>query len=108
MVLAKPLYSNNNKLLLGAGNHQPPDVKRKYEANEIYRYAEIVAVADTYVNLITAAWYKKAMTPYAALSRIIHAMSDTLNRPISRKLCDVIVPYPTGAAIRIIHCSQLD
>ncbi|MFH1733498.1 MAG: HD domain-containing phosphohydrolase [bacterium] len=90
------------------GEHLPPVSKRKYAANEIYHYAEIVSVADAYVNLVTGAWYKRPMTPDAALSRIIHAMSDTLNRPVSRMLAKIILPFPTGAPVRITHCAMIE
>jgi HD-GYP domain-containing protein (c-di-GMP phosphodiesterase class II) len=88
------------------GYHRPPLKETKYKEGEIYRYAEIVSVVDTYVSLTTGAWYEKPLSPDDALTTMKNEMGKALNRIITTALAKIVVAFPTGSTVRIAQNSS--
>ena len=85
------------------GENRPPlkDFSRK---NVIHRFAEIVAVADTYDMLITGRSGRSPKnTVQDALKKIIQMGGARLNSEIVKTLVSIVPVYPVGARIRIIN-----
>jgi HD-GYP domain-containing protein (c-di-GMP phosphodiesterase class II) len=85
------------------GENRPPlkDFSRK---NVIHRFAEIVAVADTYDMLITGRSGRGPKnTVQDALKKIIQMGGARLNSEIVKTLVSIVPVYPVGARIRIIN-----
>jgi HD-GYP domain len=85
------------------GENRPPlkDFSRK---NVIHRFAEIVAVADTYDMLITG---RNNCGPkhsvQDALKKIILMGGAKLNSEIVKMLVSIVPVYPVGARIRVLN-----
>ena len=85
------------------GENRPPlkDFSRK---NVIHRFAEIVAVADTYDMLITGRSGRGPKnTVQDALKKIIQMGGARLNSEIVKTLVSIVPVYPVGARIRVIN-----
>jgi HD-GYP domain-containing protein (c-di-GMP phosphodiesterase class II) len=85
------------------GENRPPmkDFSRK---NVIHRFAEIVAVADTYDMLITGRSGRcPKHTVRDALKKIIQMGGARLNSEIVKTLASIVPIYPVGARIRVVN-----
>jgi HD-GYP domain-containing protein (c-di-GMP phosphodiesterase class II) len=88
------------------GYHRAPLKDARYKEGEIYHYAEIVSVVNTYVNLTTGGWYEEPLSPDEALTMMKNEMVGSLNRIITSMLARVVVTFPTGSTVRITQCSS--
>ncbi|MBN2035837.1 MAG: hypothetical protein JW768_03765 [Chitinispirillaceae bacterium] len=86
------------------GENLPPlkDFKRK---GLIHRFAEIVAVADTYTMLLAGRSYEGCdRQPVQEALKILVGMSGSLlNAEIIKALLSIIPIYPVGARIRVVN-----
>jgi len=94
-----------------SGDNRPPlkDFSRK---NLINRFAQIVAVANTYDSFISGR-SQEMIDPISAkdaIKEIIKKSGTDLNSDIVRTLCTMVPLYPVGARIRITRSplSQVD
>jgi len=79
------------------GTGQP----RGIAGDEIHLYAKIVAVANTYDNLLTDLSEGRPMLPHEALERL-HAMSETaLDRNVLIEFMRIVSVYPNGISVRL-------
>jgi HD-GYP domain-containing protein (c-di-GMP phosphodiesterase class II) len=89
------------------GENRPPmkDFSRK---KVIHRFAEIVAVADTYDMLISGR-LGPTMGVKDAIRRVLELGETILNKDIVKTLISIVPAYPVGARIRILNAptSQL-
>lgn len=90
------------------GENRPPlkDFSRK---NVIHRFAEIVAVADTYDMLISGRNGSAKHAVQDALKKIIQMAGTKLNSEIVKTLVSIVPVFPVGSRIRIVNApvSQL-
>lgn len=74
---------------------------RGIAGDEIHLYAKIVAVANTYDNLLTDLSEGRPLLPHEALERL-HAMSETaLDRNALIEFMRIVSVYPNGISVRL-------
>lgn len=79
------------------GTGQP----RGISGDEIHLYAKIVAVANTYDNLLTDLSEGRPMQPHEALERL-HALSGTaLDSQVLFEFMRIVSVYPNGISVRL-------
>ncbi len=91
------------------GDNRPP-LKDFCRQHMIHRFAEIVAVAATYDDLLTGRKRSgEKMNPKEAIREIITQGGRILNSEIVKTLVSIVPLYPVGARIRILDAptSQL-
>lgn len=69
----------------------------------MHRYAEIVAVADTYDNLVSPRHLADAKPPDEALKVLIRGAGTQLNKHVVDALITVTPSYPVGALVSIME-----
>jgi len=84
------------------GNNKPPLKEKFILPNQIFRFAEIIAVADMYDNLISGNYYNKYFSPVEALKEIKRESGTGLNSSIVDVLFRVVTKYPAGTNVRIL------
>jgi HD-GYP domain-containing protein (c-di-GMP phosphodiesterase class II) len=85
------------------GENRPPlkDFSRK---KVIHRFAEIVAVADTYEMLTSGRpHYGEPHSAQDAIKTVIQSAGTKLNSEVVKMLVSIIPLYPTGARVRIVN-----
>jgi len=86
------------------GNNDTPTKRLSPEKGMIHRYAEIAAVADTYIALTSPRPHQATpKSPEQAIRTLITAASSQLNRTIIDTLITIIPVYPVGTRIVIIQ-----
>ncbi len=84
------------------GDNTFPEKKRNMEKGKIHRYAEIAAVADTYVGLVSPRpGCGHAKSPDEAMRTLITGAGSHLNRKVVDAILSCIQIYPTGARVVI-------
>ncbi len=90
------------------GENRPPmkDLMRK---GVIHRFAEIVAVADTFDTLCSGRNGNAGIDVREAMKRLIELSGQVLNSDIVKTLASIVPTFPTGARFRIVEApsSQL-
>ncbi len=86
------------------GDNRPP-LKDFSRHNMIHRFAEIVAVADTYDQFISGRRLEniEACSVQTAIKKIIELSETKLNSEIVKTLLSIAPIYPVGARIRITN-----
>ncbi len=70
----------------------------------IHRFAQIVAVADTYAMLIHGRQhFQQRMDPLHAAKKLVEYSKTKLNADIVKTLLGIFPVYPLGARIKIVH-----
>lgn len=88
-------------------NRQPVRILTK--ENLIHRFAEIVAVADTYDMFINGRkHYSKKLSPGETIKKLIEMAGSKLNSEIVKTLVSIVPAYPVGARIKIVNCPNPD
>lgn len=87
--------------------NQPP-VKSAYKDATKYshRYADILAVANTYDNLINGSWDGTRYSPVDALKLLMNGSTGTWNDHVINALARVVECYPVGAMVKITNTSS--
>jgi len=85
------------------GNNKPPIREKFILPNKIFRFAEIISVADTFENLISGNFYNKWFSPEEALTELIRESGSGLNSSIVDTLFTVVARFPVGSNVRIIR-----
>ncbi len=83
------------------GIGKPPASNRKDDAGFIHRFAEIIAVANVYDNLLTGSFNGKTHTPAEAIARILTGDTGGWNYYVIRALLNVVQCYPVGVTVKI-------
>jgi hypothetical protein len=73
------------------------------EKGRIHRYAEIAAVADTYVSWIAPRPGSPAKTPEEAVKSLILSAGGHLNKSVVDALVTLIPVYPVGSKVVVIR-----
>jgi hypothetical protein len=82
------------------GEGKSPQQGRAYHPGNIYRLAEIIAVADAY-DVLTSGIYGAPLPPEAALVEIIRRNGSEFNAHVIRMLTRVIQIFPVGCQVII-------
>jgi HD-GYP domain-containing protein (c-di-GMP phosphodiesterase class II) len=85
------------------GSHQPPSKHNAPVNGEIFRLAEIVHLADSYLNLTTGRWPLMPISPDDALGELIKASPVSFNAHVVSALSQVIVRFPKGSQVRLMR-----
>ncbi len=109
--LAQPgiLYHHERQDGLGyplgvKGTNQKPYVNDTPPTKAIFPFAEIIAVADAYDNLISGR-KKPALSPEQAVTEIMRGSRNQFNAEVVKLLAEVISVFPTGSMVQIVECS---
>lgn len=89
-----------------SGLNLPPTQSKQTDPNRIFRFSEIIAVANTYDNLIAPRPGHKPMSPEEALEAVDTEAGMALNSHIVKKLGDIINLYPKGSLVKIESCTD--
>jgi HD-GYP domain-containing protein (c-di-GMP phosphodiesterase class II) len=84
------------------GENRPP-VKDFSRKKVIHRFAEIVAVADTYDCLLNGRMGSPGCEAPEAIRKLIELGGTVLNKEIVKTLVSIVPIYPVGARIRIVN-----
>ncbi|MBL7191121.1 hypothetical protein ISS30_05455 [bacterium] len=87
------------------GNNEEPVRFKLTEKGRIFRWAEIVSVADRYVNYCAGNLTDLPLLPDEALLKIIDESRIELNAQVVSALSNVINIYPKGVTVRLRSCS---
>ncbi len=82
-------------------DNEVPIKSQKPRAGYIFRLAEIVAVANTFDNLINGDLQVEAMTPAAAMECLVRGAGSLYNRSIVSRALELINVYPVGSVVMI-------
>ncbi|MBZ0265497.1 HD domain-containing protein [bacterium] len=83
------------------GTGQSPIPNMRHEPGNIYRYAEILGVANHYDNLITGKYDGTKYTASEAISAIIRDAGKAWNPYVTKALAKVVQVYPNGVSVRV-------
>ncbi|MDP8205584.1 MAG: HD domain-containing phosphohydrolase [Candidatus Electryonea clarkiae] len=90
--------------LKSSGN--PPLSFLPSKSHFIHRHAEILAVANTFDNLVSGSYDGFEHTPEEAINRFIQKDAGVWNEHVVKALVDVVQCYPRGASVRIARNSS--
>ena len=82
------------------GNEKPLRARRR-EKGFIFRWAEIAAVADKYVNYCAGNLTEIPMNPASAVAKVIEDSGDQLNSAVVGELVKLINVFPLGMPVKI-------
>lgn len=85
-------------------HHECPDgsgFPRKLDADQIHLYAKIVAVANTYDNLLSDPSTGQIMMPYEACERMMAMSGTKLDHDALIQFTRIVSIYPTGISVRL-------
>ncbi len=88
-------------------SQQLPNQRSNPAPGEIFRLAEIIHVADAYLNLTTGGWPLEPISPEDSITEIIRNTPAHYNHHIVGALSQVIVRFPKGAHVRLVKNSSL-
>ncbi|MBU1984449.1 HD domain-containing protein, partial [bacterium] len=83
------------------GDNLPPLETRAPRHREIIRYAEILAVANTFDNLINGDLIVDPMSPAKAMETLVRGAGSLYNRSVVSEALKIINVYPVGSIIEI-------
>lgn len=83
------------------GTNEPPVRWRVQQHRHIFRFAEILQVANTFDNLINGDLLVSAMTPASAVESLVRGAGPVYNRAVVSKALELINVYPVGSMVEI-------
>lgn len=83
------------------GMNTEPVKWRARRPNEIFRFAEILSVANAFDNLINGDLMVEPMQPTQAMETLVRGTGSIYNRTVVSKALELINVYPTGAVVEI-------
>ncbi|MFZ5433877.1 MAG: HD-GYP domain-containing protein [Calditrichota bacterium] len=83
------------------GDNLAPLESRPIRPREIVRYAEIVAVANAFDNLINGDLMVEPMSPAKAMEALVRGAGTLYNRAVVSKALEIINVYPVGSIVEI-------
>jgi hypothetical protein len=87
---------------LKGNNDLPTQKKLGQPKGTIHRYAEIVAAANTYDNLVSPPLAAEAKAPDEALKMLLRAAGTQLNRSVVDALATITPAFPVGAFVSVV------
>jgi HD-GYP domain-containing protein (c-di-GMP phosphodiesterase class II) len=84
-----------------SGTNDPPIKVRVHRTDQIFRFAEILTVANTFDNLINGDLVVDAMTPAKAMETLVRGAGSLYNRAVVSKALELINVYPVGSVVEI-------
>ena len=88
------------------GYNLPPVKSDKAEPTRIFRYAEIIAVADAYDNFASPRPGHAPMAPETAYRNVKLSANTSLNSDVVAKLSEIIDFYPRGSLVKVVRCGD--
>ena len=88
------------------GGNQPPTQAKQTDPNRIFRFAEIISVANVYDNFVSPRPGHAPMMPENALKEVDALSNSALNSHIVQKLSNIVNLYPQGSLVKIENCSE--
>lgn len=85
-------------------HHEQPDGQgfpRKLVGDQIHLYAQIVAVANMYDNLLFDVMKTKQLLPHEACERMMAMSGTVLDREVLVQFMRTVSIYPTGSSVRL-------
>lgn len=85
-------------------HHETMDGKgypRGLEGDHIHLYAKIVAVANTYDNLLHEVHNERPLLPHEACERLMAMANDKLDHQIVVEFLRIVSVYPNGTSVRL-------
>ncbi|MDD5088958.1 MAG: HD domain-containing protein [bacterium] len=89
------------------GDNLPPVESRAPRHREIIRYAEILAVANAFDNLINGDLVVEPMSPVKAMETLVRGAGTLYNRAVVSEALRIINVYPVGSIVEIRIGDQL-
>jgi len=83
------------------GDNQPPIRTREQKKGLIFRYAEIISVADAYDRMLFKPINRGKMVPLDVIKELFRGAGTIYNKSIVEALIEIIPIYPLGCFIRI-------
>lgn len=84
-----------------SGNNDKPLKVRRPEKGRIFRWAEILAVADRYVQYCTGHLTPLPLPPIDAIAAVIEDSETVLNSEVVSELVKLVNIFPVGAPVKI-------
>lgn len=89
-----------------AGDNSEPFRSQFMRAGRIFRFAEIVAVADMFENLVSGSFVKRRFSPKEALMELLTVAGEQFNSSIVEMLSSLVTLYVPGENVEIIQHSN--
>lgn len=83
------------------GDNSKPVRAHYTQPNRIFRFAEIIAVANMFDNLVSGNYYSHRLSPEEALNELYREAGTGLNSDIVRVFSSLVTLYPVGSNIKI-------
>jgi HD-GYP domain-containing protein (c-di-GMP phosphodiesterase class II) len=87
------------------GDNKPPHLNGRDASKYIFPFAEIIAVADAYDDLISQR-NAGALTPELAMCELVRQAEAAYNATVVKTLLEVISIFPTGAMVQVAECAN--
>jgi len=84
------------------GDNLAPKAGQRQERGKIFRWAEIIAVADRYVRYASGDLTELPLTPQETLTTLIKESGTILNSKIVKEFGNILNVYPKGAVVKIL------
>ena len=83
------------------GDNSTPVRTHYTKPNHVFRFAEIIAVADMFDNLVSGNFYPHRFSPEEALNELFREAGTGLNTEIVRTLSSLVTLYPIASVVKI-------
>jgi HD-GYP domain-containing protein (c-di-GMP phosphodiesterase class II) len=100
--------NGNGYPLRKVGANLPPTQSKQTDPFRIFRFAEIIAVANSYDNYVSPRPGHHPVAPEVALNLVNEESGSILNSHIVQKLNEIINIYPAGSVVKILGCGERD
>lgn len=88
------------------GSNLPPTQAKQSDPNRIFRFAEIIAVANVYDNFVSPRPGHAPLPPQDALKEVDVLATSALNSQVVQKLSNIVNLYPQGSLVKIENCNE--
>lgn len=85
------------------GDNDAPVNKRRGERGRIFRWAEILAVADRYIKYCSGDLTEVPKTPPESIATLIKESKTILNSTIVKEFSSIISVFPKGAVVKVVN-----
>ncbi len=85
----------------GLSSEDLPPLKNNQKQGTIHRFAQILAVANTYDNLVSGTGNGRVYTPEEAITAILNGRAGAWNKYVVTALTSIVQCYPIGVTVKI-------
>lgn len=85
------------------GNNEEPYKIRRPQRQQIFRWAEIIAVADRYVRYCSGDLSEVPKSPQEAVACLINESGEILNETVVKEIGNVINIFPRGVVVKVVN-----